>query len=86
VRVKCDWTEVWTVEVVVAAFIAAGGTSQTGTVGKATSQLLPIRQNWAEIAAGVLADRAGYLSTVMHWALATSQHLLSSLSTALAGG
>jgi hypothetical protein len=28
---------------VVAAFIIAGGTSKTGTVGKAASQLLPIR-------------------------------------------
>jgi hypothetical protein len=44
-------------------------------------------QNWAGIAAGVLADRSGYLSTVMHWVLASSRHLLdvSSLSTALAG-
>ena len=32
-----------------------------------------------EIAAGVLADRSGYLSTVMHWALASSQHLLDVL-------
>jgi hypothetical protein len=79
VRVKCDWTEVWTVDVVVAAFIAAAGTSQAGAVGKATSQLLPIRQNWAEIAAGVLADRAGNLSTVMHWVLVSSQHLLDDL-------
>ena len=36
-------------------------------------------QNWVEIAAGVLADRSGYLSTVMHWALASSQHLLDVL-------
>jgi hypothetical protein len=36
-------------------------------------------QNWAEIVAGVLADRSGYLSTVMHWALASSQHLLDVL-------
>jgi hypothetical protein len=36
-------------------------------------------QNWAEIAAGVSADRSGYLSTVMHWALASSQHSLDVL-------
>jgi hypothetical protein len=36
-------------------------------------------QNWAGIAAGVLADRSGYLSTVMHWALASSRHLLDVL-------
>jgi aminoglycoside 3-N-acetyltransferase len=42
-----SWEELWVEDddfvEVVAAFIAAGGTRQTGTVGKATSQLLPIR-------------------------------------------
>jgi hypothetical protein len=64
------------------------GSHRPGTTGGLDEHLG--RPDSAEIAAGVFGGRSGYLSTVMHCALASSQHALDVLviengGTALAG-